>query len=193
MAPTVALMAEPAPLQPDADHVIRVANTRVTLDTVVAAYERGATPEQIADDYDVLSLADFYATIAYYLRHRAEVPSYLDERRRIAASTRKSGEQRGGQDSLRGRLLARCRSGRSCVVSTIQRERGRERSSTPALGPHVQTEEHASLPHLVTPGCGARPIVAPWRGGSSTAWRLARLTSSRITVNKSNRGQSAAQ
>lgn len=107
MAPTVALMAEPAPLQPDADHVIRVANTRVTLDTVVAAYERGATPEQIADDYDVLSLADIYATIAYYLRPRAEVQSYLDERRRLAATTRESNEQRVGRDSLRSRLLTR--------------------------------------------------------------------------------------
>ncbi|MGV3721669.1 MAG: DUF433 domain-containing protein [Actinomycetota bacterium] len=100
-------MTEPVPLQPDADQVIRVANTRVTLDAVVNAYERGATPEQIADDYDVLSLADIYATIAYYLRHRAEVQLYLDERRRIAVATRESNERRVCRDSLRSRLLAR--------------------------------------------------------------------------------------
>ena len=43
----MALTIEPAPvpLRTDADGVVRVGRTRVTLDTVVAAFEEGATAE----------------------------------------------------------------------------------------------------------------------------------------------------
>ena len=49
--------AEPVPVVTDADGVMRVAGTRVPLDTVVAAYEKGETPEQIAQDYSALETA----------------------------------------------------------------------------------------------------------------------------------------
>jgi hypothetical protein len=39
---------ERVPLHTDADGVVRVAGTRVTLDTVVGAFEAGATAEEIA-------------------------------------------------------------------------------------------------------------------------------------------------
>ena len=39
---------QPIPLSADADGVVRVANTRVTFDTVIAAFHEGATPETIA-------------------------------------------------------------------------------------------------------------------------------------------------
>ncbi len=48
---------------------MRVAGTRVTLETVVAAFCHGATAEQIAHDYP-LELADIYAVITFYLRQR---------------------------------------------------------------------------------------------------------------------------
>lgn len=51
------------------------------LDTVVAAFEQGATPEEIGLRYDTLDLADVYAAIAYYLRHRDEVGAYLRARK----------------------------------------------------------------------------------------------------------------
>lgn len=41
----------------DADGVVRVAGTRVTLDTVVAAFEEGATAEEIAQQYPSLAFA----------------------------------------------------------------------------------------------------------------------------------------
>ncbi len=40
--------AERVPLTPDAGGVIRVGASRVTLDTVAAAFDRGATPEALA-------------------------------------------------------------------------------------------------------------------------------------------------
>ena len=39
---------ERVPIHTDADGVVRVAGTRVTLDTIVAAFDAGATAEEIA-------------------------------------------------------------------------------------------------------------------------------------------------
>lgn len=53
---------EPVPLIfIDEDQVVRVAGTRVTLDTIVRAFQRGATAEEIAQDYSAVSLPDIYA------------------------------------------------------------------------------------------------------------------------------------
>lgn len=51
----------------------RVGGTRVTLDTLVAAFEQGATTEEIAQQYPSPGLADVYSVIGYYLRRRDEV------------------------------------------------------------------------------------------------------------------------
>ncbi|MEP0758427.1 DUF433 domain-containing protein [Trichocoleus sp. DQ-A2] len=40
--------------------------TRVTLDTVVAAFNSGATAEEIVFQYPSLQLANIYAVISYY-------------------------------------------------------------------------------------------------------------------------------
>ncbi len=42
---------EVVPLRAEADGVIRVSGTRVTLDTVIAAFSEGATAEEIAQQY----------------------------------------------------------------------------------------------------------------------------------------------
>lgn len=95
------------PLIVDIDGVIRVENTRVTLDTIVAAFLGGATVEEIAYQYPALQLADIYAIIGYYLRHRSEVETYLDQRQQRAASVRKENERRFPPEGVRARLLAR--------------------------------------------------------------------------------------
>jgi len=64
---------EVVPLVADAHGVVRVGNTRVTLDTVIAAFADGATAEEIAQQYPSLYLADVYSVIGYYLRHTADV------------------------------------------------------------------------------------------------------------------------
>jgi len=48
------------PLAADAQGVIRVGGTRVTLDTVVSAFYEGATPEEITQQYPSLELGDVY-------------------------------------------------------------------------------------------------------------------------------------
>ena len=98
---------EPAPLDATPDGVVRVGGTRLTLDTVVAAFLEGATAEEIAQQYPVLALADVYAAIGYYLRHRSEVEAYLDQRRQTAERVRGENATRFDPAGIRARLLAR--------------------------------------------------------------------------------------
>ena len=103
----LSLEASPVPLQLDADGVARVGATRVTLDTVVAAFNEGATPEEIALSYDTLHLADIYAVIGYYLRHRFAGDGYLHQREQKADEIRRQNESRSDPRGIRERLLGR--------------------------------------------------------------------------------------
>lgn len=97
---------ERVPIETDADGVIRVGGTRVTLDTLVAAFDAGATAEEIAQQYDSVTLADVYSVIGYYLRHQSEVRAYLADRLTKAAQSREEDEQRFDPKGVRERLLA---------------------------------------------------------------------------------------
>jgi len=67
----------PVPLDRLPNGAIRVGGTRVGLDAVINAHNRGESPEQIVEAYDSLRLADVYTLIGYYLGHRDEVDEYL--------------------------------------------------------------------------------------------------------------------
>jgi len=82
------LDADRPPLRWDDEGAVRVGNSRVTLDLVVEQYENGMTPEDIVRAYDTLVLADVHETIAYYLRHRDEVRTYLHKRAEEARAVR---------------------------------------------------------------------------------------------------------
>lgn len=97
------------PITTDAEGVLRVGATRVTLDVVVSAFEQGATPEEIVQDFPTLRLADVYAVLTYYLQHREAVEVYLQERRQEAAQMRQQAEVHGDVQGLRARLRARQR------------------------------------------------------------------------------------
>lgn len=104
---SLAVVAEPAPLTPDQDGVMRVGATRVTLATIVAAFHEGATAETIVQQYPSLALADVYAVIGYYLRHQADVDAYLAEQQVEADQVRQQNEARFNPVGVRARLLAR--------------------------------------------------------------------------------------
>lgn len=74
------------PLRLDVQGTIRVGRSRVTLDTVIEAYRRGISPEAIARQFPAITLAEVYATIAYYLQHQPELDAYLRDREEVAAS-----------------------------------------------------------------------------------------------------------
>lgn len=106
---TLTLAATPVPLTTDADGVVRVAGTRVTLDVVVTAFLEGATAEEIAQQYPVLPLAEVYAVIGYYLHDQASVDDYLRDLQHRRAGVRAENERRHPPEGLRSRLLARRR------------------------------------------------------------------------------------
>ncbi|MEO0540328.1 MAG: DUF433 domain-containing protein [Cyanobacteria bacterium P01_A01_bin.105] len=104
---TLAIALEPTPIETDTHGVVRVAKTRVTLDTVVTAFLEGCTSEEIGEQYPSLELSDIYLVIGYYLRHRDEVNTYLAERQRQAEIIQQEVEQRFNPVGIRERLLAR--------------------------------------------------------------------------------------
>jgi uncharacterized protein (DUF433 family) len=101
--------AEPVPLVTDADGVVRIDSTRVTLDTVIAAFREGMTAEGIVEQYPSLRLADVYSVIGYVLSHQEAVDAYLRSRQQLAAEVRRENEARFDPAGVRDRLLARRR------------------------------------------------------------------------------------
>src|SRR5437660_433771 len=68
---------ESAYVRIDEHGVFRVGNTRVMLDSVVAGFHQGHSPETIRQQYPALTLEEVYGSVAYYLAHRAEMDAYL--------------------------------------------------------------------------------------------------------------------
>ncbi|MFZ1643839.1 MAG: DUF433 domain-containing protein [Candidatus Contendobacter sp.] len=95
------------PVITDRDGVMRILHTRVTLDTLIDAFEDGATAEEIAQQYPTVSLADIYSVIGYYLRRHAEIEAYLARRRQAAQQIRQQNEARFNPTNIRARLQAR--------------------------------------------------------------------------------------
>jgi len=48
----------------------RIAGHRITVRLIVGMYRRGESPEEIAANYESLSLAEIYAALAYYHANR---------------------------------------------------------------------------------------------------------------------------
>lgn len=89
--------------------VLRVGDSRVSLDTVIIAFSQGATPEQIVEDYDSLELAEVYAVVSYYLQNREKVEDYLARRKTQRNDLRRQIESRTSPQHIRETLLARRR------------------------------------------------------------------------------------
>ena len=102
----VAAVVDVIPLARDAQGAYRVGGTRVTLDLVVRAFNRGATAEEIVQKYDVLQLSDVYQVIGYYLKHADELAEYFENREREEDGLRSSHPE-WVPIGLRDRLLAR--------------------------------------------------------------------------------------
>lgn len=68
------------------DGTIRVKGTRLLIDMIVEAHNRGECPEDIFDSFpsDVYSVADVYSIIAYYLRNKSKIDNHLAKREKAA-------------------------------------------------------------------------------------------------------------
>lgn len=99
------------PLRLWEDGTIRIADSRVSLDSVVHHYKLGASAEQIAQKFPPLELADVYAAISYYLNHEESVEEYLREREEkgdeVQEEIESAPQYQENSAELRARLLAR--------------------------------------------------------------------------------------
>jgi uncharacterized protein (DUF433 family) len=99
------------PLRLTEDGTIRIADSRVSLDSVVHHYKLGASAEQIAQKFPALDLADVYAVITYYLNHEETIEEYLRQQEAQGDEVQKKIElnpqYQKTSSELRARLLAR--------------------------------------------------------------------------------------
>lgn len=54
-----------------------ITSTRISLDSIVYAFLRGASPESIAHSFPLITLEDVCGAIAFYLAHQTEIDTYL--------------------------------------------------------------------------------------------------------------------
>lgn len=102
-----AIGPEPVPLARDTAGRLMVIGSRVPLDTLVAAFGRGDSPEAIRESYPSIALGDIYAVFTYCVRHRDDVNAYLAARAQQRGERRAEVETRFPPAGLRAKLLAR--------------------------------------------------------------------------------------
>jgi uncharacterized protein (DUF433 family) len=72
----------PYPVSPyveERDGGLYVAETRVSLDSVVIRFQQGASPEKIVQSFPALKLSQVYGAIAYYLENEKTIGEYIAE------------------------------------------------------------------------------------------------------------------
>jgi hypothetical protein len=73
--------------------VYRVGQARVLLDSVIAGFHQGCSPETIKQQYPALTLEEVYGSLAYYLAHTAQVDAYLRRQNAIWSQARARSDQ----------------------------------------------------------------------------------------------------
>lgn len=76
---------------------LRIDGTRITINQMAALYIEGSSPEEIADQYPHLTLAQVYTALAYYHANREEVEADLAAEMAEADLLEKEFQQLGGR------------------------------------------------------------------------------------------------
>jgi len=71
-----------------------VLGTRVSLDSVIYAFLRGESPDNIAESFPALSLEQVYGAITFYLANRRTIDDYLKGGRAEFARLRQEARQK---------------------------------------------------------------------------------------------------
>ena len=69
----------PLTIAEDDSNYIVIENTRIGLEIIVDAYNRGWTAEEITYNYDTLMLDQVHSVIAYYLQNKPSVDEYVND------------------------------------------------------------------------------------------------------------------
>ena len=70
-----------------------IANSRVSLDTIVYAFLDGQSPESIAQSLPTLTLEQVYGAIAFFLAHQPEIETYLEKAKTDSETKRKASRE----------------------------------------------------------------------------------------------------
>ena len=93
-------------IREDERGVKRVGQTRVMLDSVIAAFQQGHSPETIAQQYPALTLEEVYGAITCYLANRIEIDQYLRRQDEVWKAEREKADQTASSVVARLRSLA---------------------------------------------------------------------------------------
>lgn len=94
-------------LQQNEAGVWLIDGTRVSLDSVIYAFNEGASAEEIILRFPTLKLPQVYTVISYYLKNSKEVDEYLQERELKREKLREKIEAKHSPKGIRERLLSR--------------------------------------------------------------------------------------
>ena len=99
------------PLSVADDGTIRIAGTRVSLESVVHHYQQGAAAEEIALRFPALRLADVHSCLAYFLNNQEQVREYVMRQQQKADQLQEritaDPEQQRGLSQMRERIQKR--------------------------------------------------------------------------------------
>jgi uncharacterized protein (DUF433 family) len=77
----------------DSFGVMRVGDTRISLDSVVSAFLQGHSPVTIQEQYPGLTLEQVQKAVDYYLAHRSDVDEYLERQAEVWRKLREESEK----------------------------------------------------------------------------------------------------
>jgi uncharacterized protein (DUF433 family) len=104
---SLTITPQTVPLHIDEHGVARVGGTRVTLESVIAVFKQGSTPEGIVNSFPTLRLPDVYSVLAYFLANRQAVEDYLREQEVEGDRIQAEIESHMDPHGIRDRLLER--------------------------------------------------------------------------------------
>ena len=71
----------------------RIADTRISLDSLVYLFREGMSAESMVESYPALTLEQVHGALAFYLGNQKEIDAYLVEGRRAAESQHQHSRQ----------------------------------------------------------------------------------------------------
>jgi uncharacterized protein (DUF433 family) len=77
--------------------VYRIADSRVSLDSVVYLFREGMSAEGIAESYPTLTLEQLHGALAFYLGNQDEIDAYLAEGQRMAHAQQEQSRKTNAQ------------------------------------------------------------------------------------------------
>jgi uncharacterized protein (DUF433 family) len=80
-------------IRTDEHGAMRIGQTRVSLDSVVIAFQQGHSPGTIRQQYPSLSLEEVYGAITFYLANRETVDQYLERQQKLWDDLRQKADE----------------------------------------------------------------------------------------------------